>query len=130
MPVDAKEIELIYNKYLGRGPDPEGLIGFSKYDSVLHVERDVVASDEFRTSNLILSMPRTCNSWKICILEEAKLIFIPIAKNAHTSILGGFLCYKGINWRKLAIPDELVRNYGNEDDKMHYVLARDQLSPV
>jgi hypothetical protein len=123
MIIDAEIINSVYKKYLGREADSEGLRHFGQYDSLVEVERAIVASDEFRRSDLMIRSPNTIVAWKICIIEEAKLIFVPIAKNAHTSILGAFLKLRGINWRELPISDDLINKYGSDDDKIHAILA-------
>ncbi|WP_322015052.1 sulfotransferase family 2 domain-containing protein [Paraburkholderia sp. J12] len=89
----------------------------------MEVERAIVASEEFKRNDHLLQIPNMPVAWKICILEEAKLVFVPIAKNAHTSILTGFLKYRGIDWRALPIVDELDAQFGTDEDKIHAVLG-------
>ncbi len=63
------------------------------------------------------------SAWKICILEEAKLVFVPIAKNAHTSIMNAFMEFKSIDWKELPISDPAISEYGSIDDRIHYALS-------
>lgn len=121
--LDRNGIDSIYRKYLGREVDSEGLRHFEPYPSLVEVERVVLESDEFRRNDLVIRAPQSIGAWKICVLEEAKLVFVPIAKNAHTSILSAFAKFKGINWKDLPIADDQVRDFGSEDERMHYALA-------
>ena len=123
MTVDTEIIRALYEKHLGRAPDPDGLEHFRQYDSSVDVERAIVASDEFKRGDQFLRIPDMPVAWKICIIDEAKLVFVPIAKNAHTSILTAFLKFNGIDWRTLPILDELDARFGTEDDKVHAALA-------
>lgn len=123
MTVETEIIRGFYERHLGREPDPEGLEHFRQYDSPVEVERAIVASDEFRRGDRLLRIPDMPVAWKICILEEAKLVFVPIAKNAHTSILTALLKFRGIDWRTLPILDELDARFGTDEDKIHAVLA-------
>lgn len=123
MPVDKERIGSFYEKYLGRQPDIPGLEHFQQYDVPIDVERAIIGSDEFRRNDRLVRFPGTPVAWKICILEEAKLIFVPIAKNAHTSILSALLKLRGIDWRAFPIHDELCARFGTDDDKVHAVLA-------
>lgn len=123
MSVDTAVIRAFYERYLGRMPDPQGLQHFQAFDSADEVERAIVDSDEFKRNGGLLSVPDMPVAWKICILEEAKLIFVPIAKNAHTSILTALLKSRGIDWRTLPIQDDLDAKHGTDDDKIHAVLA-------
>lgn len=120
--VDEASIHAIFKKYLGRSADPIGLAGFSKAKSPIDVEYGVVGSDEFRRNDLLIQLPRGPVAWKICLIKEAKIIFVPIAKNAHSSILRAFLEFEGINWKSLPILDGLVGVNADENTKMHSVL--------
>ncbi|QGZ54021.1 sulfotransferase family 2 domain-containing protein [Paraburkholderia acidiphila] len=123
MTVDIAVIGALYERYLGRTPDPQGLQHFQAFNSADDVERAIVGSDEFRSNGGLLSIPDMPVAWKICILEKAKLIFVPIAKNAHTSILTALLKARGIDWRTLPIQDDLDAKHGTDDDKIHAALA-------
>lgn len=123
MTVDTETIGAFYERHLGRPPDLQGLAHFQQYDTPLDVERSIVDSDEFRRNDRLIRIPNMPVAWKICILQEAKLVFVPIAKNAHTSILTALLKLRGIDWRTLPIPDDLDARYGTDDDKIHAVLA-------
>ncbi|MFM0036783.1 sulfotransferase family 2 domain-containing protein [Paraburkholderia strydomiana] len=123
MTVDTATISAFYERYLGRGPDAAGLAHFAQFDSVLDVERAIAHSDEAVRNDRLSRIPTMPVAWKICILEEAKLIFVPIAKNAHTSILTALLRMHGIDWRDLPVPDALDAQYGTDDDKIHSVLV-------
>ncbi|PIJ51509.1 hypothetical protein BL250_03785 [Erwinia sp. OLTSP20] len=63
---------------------------------------------------------------KICILPEAKIVYVPIAKNAHTSLTEAFLNYKGIDWEKLPITDQYVKTHGNEEHKFHAAIEENE----
>lgn len=123
MTVDTEIIRAFYEKHLGRAPDPGGIEHFRQYDSPVDVERAIVASDEFKRGEQFLRIPDMPVAWKICILEEAKLVFVPIAKNAHTSILTAFLKFRGVDWGTLPILDDLDARFGTDEDKIHAVLA-------
>ncbi len=123
MSVDTATINAFYERYLGRRPDAEGLAHFAQFASAGDVERAIVNSDEFSRNDKLLRIPNMPVSWKICILEEAKVIFVPIAKNAHTSILTALLRMHGIDWRDLPVPDPLDAQHGTDDDKIHSVLV-------
>lgn len=119
MPVDAIQINEIYRKYLGRDAEPEAIEYWAENDSLLDVENGVLGADEFRRNPLCFHLPNLQKNWKVCIIEKAKIIFVPIAKNAHTSLLDAFLKLNGVDWRKLPIEDELVRQHGDDDIKLH-----------
>jgi hypothetical protein len=123
MTVDTEIIRAFYEKHLRRAPDADGLEHFRQYDSPVDVERAIVASEEFKRGEQVLRIPDMPVAWKICIIEEAKLVFVPIAKNAHTSILTAFLRFRGIDWRTLPILDELDAAFGTEEDKVHAALV-------
>jgi len=123
MSISEATINALYHRYLGRDADSDGLAYFQTFDTPMEVERLIIGSDEFKRSDTIVRQPITHSAWKICILEEAKLIFVPIAKNAHTAIMSAFMAFKGIDWRTLAIADKTVKEYGRDDDKIHYVLS-------
>lgn len=120
--LDEKTINEIYRHYLSRDADPEGVAYFQTFDTPAEVERFILGSDEFKKSATIVRQPTMHSSWKICILEEAKVIFVPIAKNAHTALMSAFMAFKGIDWRTLPIDDKLLEQYGRDDDKIHSVL--------
>lgn len=123
MSISKESISKIYQDYLNRNPDPEGLVHFQAADTLMEVEKSILGSDEFKKNDKILRYPNTHSAWKICILKEPKVIFIPIAKNAHTSIMSAFMAYSGIDRTTLPIIDKMVNEYGNSDDKIHAALS-------
>ena len=123
MSVTPDIIHSIYNKYLGREADPEGLQYYGSFNSIAEVENAILDSYEFKRNDLIIRRPNWLSAWKACIIEEAKILFIPIGKNAHTSILSAFSEFKGIDWRKMQVSDELVNEHGRDRDKLHYALS-------
>lgn len=122
MAVDLDQVKAIYQRYLERDAEPQALEYWGKCNSVLDVELGVWGSDEFKNNGVCFHAPNMSANWKVCVLEEARIIFVPIAKNAHTSLLDAFLKLKRIDWRKLPIHDELVLEHGDNDIKIHYAL--------
>lgn len=121
--LDATAINAIFRRYFGRDADPDGVAYFQTFDTSTEVERVILGSDEFRKCDTIIRQPSMHSAWKICILEEAKVIFVPIAKNAHTAIMSAFMAYNGIDRTTLPIIDKTVNEYGNSDDKIHAALS-------
>lgn len=123
-----EDIAFAYKYYLGREVDPEGLALYRGMDySLTRLEYDLFNSDEYKKNGKILMYPQTTICRKICILPEAKFVFVPIAKNAHTSITEACLRFKGIDWKTLPIFDELVEEYGDEDHRFHSAIEDNDL---
>lgn len=74
-----------YERYLGRAPDAQRLQHFEAFDSAANEGHTTVDSDEFRRSDWLLGVRDMLAARKTCFLDGVKLIFVPIARNAHMS---------------------------------------------
>jgi hypothetical protein len=119
MTVEVEKVKEAYRKYLCREADAGGLEHYATYPSIAQVEWSLVGSDEFKRNSALVRIPKCISAWKICIIDEAKLVYVPIAKNAHTSMMDALLKFKGIDWHKLPIGDAEIAEVGDEDSKMH-----------
>jgi Sulfotransferase family len=126
MPIDPDFVNDCYMKYLGRPAEDGGLRYYMQFESIVDMEHEIVGSQEFIQKELVLHYPRSFHSWKICVLEEAKIVFVPIAKCAHTSIVSALFDFKKINWRMLNVPDAEVQASGTDDDFLHYALGNNK----
>lgn len=126
MSISKHGIQALYKIHLNRDADPDGLQHFSSYACIEDVERAIVLSEEFKRSGNILLCPTSLNAWKICVFQAARLMFVPIAKNAHTSILGALATLHEIDWRALPFSDRLANVHGNDDEKIHFALSENR----
>ncbi|MCX5543197.1 hypothetical protein M3A49_27540 [Paraburkholderia sp. CNPSo 3076] len=74
-----------YKRYLGRAPVAQRLQHFEAFDSAANERHATVDSDQFRRSDWLLGIRDMPAARKTCFLEVVKLIFVPIARNAHMS---------------------------------------------
>jgi len=115
-----QDITFAYQYYLNRESDPEGMALYKGIQtSLTNLEYDLFNSDEYKKNENIIMYPQTVVGRKICILPEAKIVFVPIAKNAHTSVTEALLSFRGIDWKSLPINDELVLEFGDEEHRFH-----------
>ncbi|WP_033577221.1 sulfotransferase family 2 domain-containing protein [Dickeya chrysanthemi] len=125
--MNEADITFAYNYYLHREPDPQGMAVYkNSSSSSKNLEYDLFNSDEYKKNKNILMYPLVNIGRKICILPEAKIVFVPIAKNAHTSITEAFLSYRGIDWKKLPINDRKVLEFGNEEHRFHAAIEENE----
>lgn len=124
MPVDAQIVNDIFRKLLGRNADQEGLRCFTAFESELSVAWAIAGSPEAAKQGLRL--PKSLIAWKICMLPAARMIFVPIAKNAHTSLVSALANWSEINLKSLPINDALVLKYGTADDVLHFALSENR----
>ena len=110
MSITEIEVSELYKRYLGREPDAYGLENTLLYNDVVDAEHAIYNSNEFIGKDILLCTPRNNELiWKAVVLHEAKMIFIPIAKNAHTSILSCFLDFMSISHSQEDVHETLYR---------------------
>ncbi|GAB2896669.1 hypothetical protein GCM10027046_27670 [Uliginosibacterium flavum] len=123
MSIDQDLVNGCYVKYLGRPAEQGGLKYYAQFESIVDVEHEIAASQEFLSRERVLRYPCSFHSWKTCVLEEAKIVFVPIAKCAHTAVVSALYDFKNIDWRTLNVSDAEVLESGTDDEFLHYVLG-------
>jgi hypothetical protein len=122
MPVDRSIVADLYRKYLGRDPDLLGLKYFTEFPNQTEIAWGLVQSDEYKRKQKPL-LPSSPLIWKFCVCRKAALLYIPIPKCAHTTIVGALAHLEGKTWEYSTIRDNLTADYGNDDDKLHVALT-------
>lgn len=105
----------IFKYYLGRGPGEESLNRFvTEQFSDVQIENFIMNSKEYRRIGHLPALPQAGAQFDTAnlVLEPAKVVFCPIAKNANTSVKSWFLRLSGVNMNpKVSVHERAAKSH-------------------